>query len=463
MIAAASNQSAPSSTHKPAILPMFDDAMARAEVSPAHRPHWQRWVEQFMAFRNSHESNTADASEAFLTDLKRREKPEWQIAQAESAIQLYESLAHGTESPDQTLGVGVQPAGMSWDEALDAMTAAIAMKHYSRSTYKNYTGWVRRFRAFVKGKAPMLLQSTDAKSFLEHLALVRGVSASSQNLAFNALLFLYATVLKLPFENLADTLRARRPRLLPRVISMDECLRVFDALADPYRLMAELMYGCGLRLSEGVGLRVQDIDFEQVMLTVRAGKGQKDRTLALPQTTLPRIKQQLARAQSVYRTDMKNESFEGAFLPDAVENKTPKAAREFAWYWLFPARELTSIEPAGTLRRYHIHPTALQKEFQKAVQNAGIARHVTPHTLRHTFATHLLQAGYDIRQVQDLLGHADVRTTMIYLHVMKTDMKPIESPLDIIRRGKPPGPGNGPGGRRSTIPSVIRHAHDDHQ
>jgi integron integrase len=209
-----------------------------------------------------------------------------------------------------------------------------------------------------------------------------------------------------------------------------------NTLEGAFRLIAELLYGCGLRLNEGLSLRIQDIDIAGKKLVVKGGKGNKDRTLPLPEKVIARLKETVARNRRQHLRDLNDEAYEGVFLPEEVERKCPGVAKDYGWYWLFPARELTEIDNGLAKKRYHIHETVFQRQMQEAVKSAGITRRATAHTLRHSFATHLLQAGYDIRQVQELLGHSDVRTTMIYTHVLVPDAKPVRSPLDLMESYK---------------------------
>ena len=367
----------------------------------------------------------------FLEDLQSRKLAEWQIDQAEKAVALYQSVlvAQGLDVKESQVDTIA-----TWSQAFDSLQTAIAVKHYSKVTLKHYLGWAKRLQGHVHNKPPMTLTAADAKMFLEYLAIGRNISASSQNQAFNALLFLYKNVLKIPFEGFNDTIRAKKVQHLPEGLSQTEVCSLLESLNDPFKLLAEIIYGCGLRLSEGVNLRVQDLDFENGMLTVRQGKGQKDRAVPLPTSCGDRLRTHIAYIKKIFGHDTANTECAGVFLPQGVENKRKRAAKEWGWFWLFPARELTFVESEHKWRRYHVHDTLFGKVLYAGVQKAGITRRVTTHTLRHSFATHLLQAGYDIRQVQQMLGHADVRTTMIYTHVIPVEGKTIKSPLDFIRK-----------------------------
>lgn len=423
----------------------YDSAMDRAAVPAGHRPHWRRWLRRYLEYCG--ECGTAPSQrsglESFVRSLGVEGRESWQCKQARRAVELYYEIgAEGSGRPPCSTPVDETEcaengnhknsnsgSARSWDEIIDSMTAAIARRRLATSTRDNYLSWVKRFRASVNDRDPETLTGVDVRIFLERLALAGRIAASTQNLAFNALLFLFRHALDKPFEGLEDTLRAKTGRRLPTVLSVKEVLSLLRALEDPYLLIAEILYGCGLRLEEGLGLRLQDIDMERGLLAVKNGKGEKDRTVPLPESLHRRLEYQRARARRMYQRDMEDGAFDGVFLPDTVERKLSRAAREVGWYWLFPAPEQTETSH-GALRRYHLHPTAFQRAMRGAVHQARIVKRATPHTLRHSFATHLLEQGADIRQVQQLLGHADVRTTMIYTHVANLETRPVVSPLD---------------------------------
>jgi integron integrase len=256
------------------------------------------------------------------------------------------------------------------------------------------------------------------------------VSASSQRQAFNSLLFFFRHVLKIEPGDLSDTPRPKVKAYIPPVLSKEEVKTIIGLMEYPFDLMAKVMYGCGLRLSECTGIRVQDLNFDTETLTVRRGKGDKDRTIPLPKSIVPELQSHLRRVKNVHRIDV-SKGFNGVFMPYAFDKKAKNAATEFNWYWLFPAKSLTDIFETEEKRRYHQHETNFQKAFKEASRKAQIPKRVTPHILRHSFATHLLQAGYDIRTIQELLGHSDVRTTMIYTHTIKREVKEVISPLDL--------------------------------
>lgn len=319
--------------------------------------------------------------------------------------------------------------GASWVEVYDRLTSAVKVRHYSPKTLQAYRHWTRKFQTFTKSKDPRLLSMDDVKGFLSFLALEQRVAASSQNQAFNALLFLFKHVLEKEFGNVEGVVRAKRTKYIPVVLSRAEVDRVIHFLADPYDLVAKLLYGCGLRLFECLKLRVQDLNFEMRVLTVHDGKGRKDRTVPMPQVLVPALKAQLETVMRIHREDLAA-GYTGTFLPGALGEKYKHADRELVWQWLFPAKMLTKVS-TGEYRRYHLHETHVQAAIKQAIQRSQIPKRASAHSFRHSFASHLLQANYDIRTIQELLGHSDVRTTMIYTHtVQSVTLKEAKSPLD---------------------------------
>ncbi|MDG4554283.1 MAG: integron integrase [Candidatus Competibacter sp.] len=312
----------------------------------------------------------------------------------------------------------------------DGLTSAIKVRHYSPKTLDTYKIWIQKFQTFTQSKDPRLLSMDDVKGFLSFLAVHKNISASSQNQAFNALLFLFGHVLEKEFGKVEGVVRAKRKRYIPVVLSREEVDRIIARLDAPYALVAKLLYGCGLRLFECLKLRVQDLNFAMMVLTVHDGKGQKDRTVPLPQALATELQAQLDQVAQLHEADLAT-GYAGTFLPSALGEKYPRAAKELAWQWLFPARTLTSVPDTDERRRYHLHETLVQKAIKDAVRRSRIPKRASAHTLRHSFASHLLQANYDIRTIQELLGHSDVRTTMIYTHTVRSvTLKEAKSPLD---------------------------------
>jgi integron integrase len=312
---------------------------------------------------------------------------------------------------------------------LDRVRATVRERHYSRRTEQAYVFWIKRFLAFHRMRHPASMGAVEVRQFLSHLASSRRVSASTQNQAFSGVLFLYRDVLRQTITGLDEVIRAKRPSRVPVVLSREEVRRVLAALDGMPRLMASLMYGTGLRLLECASLRVKDIDFERREITVRDGKGRKDRVTVLPVALVPALQEHLERVRLQHVADARV-GLGSVELPDALCRKYPAEAREWPWQWVFPATRFYACPDTGERRRHHLHETVLQRAFKQAVRVAGIAKPATCHTLRHSFATHLLEGGYDIRTIQELLGHSDLSTTMIYVHVLNKGGRGVTSPLD---------------------------------
>jgi integron integrase len=311
----------------------------------------------------------------------------------------------------------------------ERVRAAIRQRHYSRRTEKAYVGWVRRFLEFHGHREAGAMGAPEVGAFLTDLATRQRVSASTQNQAFSALLFLYRDVLGRELRDLEDVPRAKRPTRLPQVLGRGEARVLIDHLPRRLRLIGSLLYGAGLRLQECLSLRVKDVDLDRRVLTVRDGKGRKDRETVLPDALREPLRRQLLEVRSAHRTALA--AGRGAVtLPDALERKYPRAAWELAWQWVFPAARDYIAESTGQRRRHHLHPTVIQRAFRDAAKEAGLVKPATSHSLRHSFATHMLEAGYDVRTVQELMGHRDLNTTMIYTHVTTVGSKGVLSPLD---------------------------------
>jgi len=328
------------------------------------------------------------------------------------------------------------PGSSPWDAVIVRIKEEVKVRQYSPKTFDAYAGWVRQFAGFA-GKPPNGIVMQDVKNFLTHLAVDERVVASTQNQAFNALLFLFRHVFKKDFDAAEGIVRARRKRYIPVVLSAAEVEAVVAKAAYPYGLVIGLLYGCGLRLFECLNLRVQCFNFDDGVLTVHDGKGKKDRTVPLPQVLVPELRAHLSRVENLHRLDIRD-GFGGVFLPGALERKYRNAPREWIWQWFFPAKTLTLVPETGLRLRYHLHESHVQKAIHQAADLARVAKRVTAHTFRHTFASHLLLANYDIRTIQEMLGHSDVRTTMIYTHTVPSrTQKERASPLDLGKRATP--------------------------
>jgi integron integrase len=314
---------------------------------------------------------------------------------------------------------------------LDQVRDRIRVKHYSIRTETQYVQWIKRFILFHGKRHPQEMGAAEVEVFLTHLAVDGQVSASTQNQALSALLFLYKEVLLIDLPWLDKVVRAKRPQRLPVVLTRSEVREVLIRMKAVHGLMANLLYGTGMRLMECVRLRVKDVDFDRGEILVRDGKGGKDRVTMLPSSAAAGLQAHLIQRRAVFEDD-KRLGKASVFLPDALARKYPNAATEWAWQYIFCSGSY-SIDPrSGIERRHHIDEKLLQRAMKKAVQASGITKPATPHTLRHSFATHLLESGYDIRTVQELLGHADVSTTMIYTHVLNKGGKGVTSSLDLL-------------------------------
>jgi len=330
---------------------------------------------------------------------------------------------------DQVLGDGAakQP------RLLERVRDAIRRRNYSYRTEEAYVHWVRRFIYFSGKRHPSEVGAAGVTAFLNYLAGERDVAAATQNQALSALLFLYREVIGEPLPWLDELERAKRPARLPTVLTPDEVRRLLGAMHGTKWLMASLMYGAGLRVSECLKLRVKDVDFEYRQIMVRDGKGAKDRVTMLPQSTIEPLRRQLVYAKALHEADVGSGHAE-VELPDALARKYPRAPYQWNWKFVFPSARLSVDPRTGAIRRHHLYENYVTRGVAEAVRAAGIAKHVTCHTLRHSFATHLLEGGYDIRTVQELLGHADVSTTMIYTHVLNKGGRGVASPLDGLQK-----------------------------
>jgi integron integrase len=318
---------------------------------------------------------------------------------------------------------------MSQPPLLEQVRAAIRLRHYSIRTEEAYLRTIRRFILYHRKRHPREMGVDEIRQYLSHLATDENVAAATQNVALAALLFLYREVLSVELPLIEGVERARRPRRIPVVLTADEVKRVLAHMAGTHHLMASLLYGAGLRLMECVRLRVKDIDFDYRQIIVRDGKGEKDRRTILPQPLAGPLRRQLARVRLQHEEDVRL-GCGAVYLPYALERKYPNAATEWVWQYVFPAAKLSVDPRTGRRRRHHASEDRLQRAVKRAIECAGVEKRASCHTLRHSFATHLLEDGYDIRTIQELLGHADVQTTMIYTHVLNRGGRGVRSPLE---------------------------------
>jgi len=317
---------------------------------------------------------------------------------------------------------------------LDQVRHAIRTRHYSYMTEKAYIGWIKRFIFFHNKRHPAEMGEQEIARFLSSLASESHVSASTQNQALNALLFLYHKVLEKKIGLIQGVVRAKRPRRLPVVLTKEEVKRVLSCMTGTPWLMALLLYGAGLRLMECCRLRVKDVDFSRNQIVVRAGKGDKDRYTMLPAAVKEPLLKHLQGTKRQHEQDLTN-GLGRVALPNALERKYPNAGKDWGWHWVFPAPQHYADKVTGEKRRHHLHESVLQREVRRAVVKASISKPASCHTFRHSFATHLLEDGYDIRTVQELLGHSDVSTTMIYTHVLNRGGRGVQSPADSLGLG----------------------------
>jgi integron integrase len=465
-----------------AVLAHFEASLAAKKISGNLRIHYKKWLRFYLDFCSKYrrDTNTTESLDDFKQKLREKGQTEMQQKQATHAVSLYFDLGQGnafdtpsvsspaavihvvnvpeikgpvrgniTFSEAQAESVPLVPArlnsarqqsqlppglpaitGASWVVQFTRLVEEIQVRHYSPKTLKTYRQWLRQFQTFTRSKLPESLSAADVKEFLTWLAVKKEVAASTQNQAFNALLFFYRYVLQKEFGKIDGVVRAKRRPYIPVVLSREEIEEILSHLAPPFNLVVKLLYGCGLRLFECLNLRVQCLNFDARKITIHDGKGKKDRTVPLPKALLPELKTQINVVKELHRRDLARK-YAGVFLVTALDKKFPNAAKEFVWQWLFPAQDLTHVPETGEYKRYHLHETVVQKAIKEAVGKTMLCKRASAHTFRHSFASHLLQANYDIRTIQELLGHSDVRTTMIYTHTVKSvTLKEAKSPLD---------------------------------
>jgi integron integrase len=419
------------------------------------------WAERFArSIRGvSLRERTEEHVRAFINNLRHQDNlKEWQVNQARDALRVLcqdflrlawsekWSVIFGDIKGAESMH-GLLPSGQSkiksfrdtatskeidarHGEVIKRLRTEIRTRHYSIRTEQVYEAWVRRFITFHRMKSPVELGPEAVKEYLEYLAEKRNVAASTQNQALNALVFLYEQVLKEPLGIIGEFTRAKRPKRLPVVLTREEVNRLLDALAGTHKLMAGLLYGSGLRLMECVRLRVKDVDFAQNQIMVRDGKGQKDRVTILPDLFQIPLKEHLACVRELHNKDLA-EGFGEVYIWPSLARKYPNAVREWIWQYVFPSNNLSVDPRSKRVRRHHIHENGLHRAIKTVAIKVGLTKQMSSHVLRHSFATHLLENGYDIRTVQELLGHADVSTTMIYTHVLNKPGLAVKSPVDI--------------------------------
>ena len=433
----------------------YRQAAIASGVPAKNAESYVKWAEKFAVATKGkpiRERSVADIRK-FLFELSiQRSIHPWQVHQAEEALVfLYEGflkldLGLNTVRPlvpwpgisnstlkapqqfkDRALSKTEEKA--RYGELYSKFRSAMRVRHYSIRTERAYAQWIGRLLSFYKDKPAESIDTDDIQSYLNYLAEERKVAASTQNQALNAIVFFFKEVLKRDPGDFSDFVRAKQPLHVPEVLTRSEVERLLDAMSGVNQLMAGLLYGAGLRLMECIRLRVKDIDFDAGRLTIRDGKGRKDRITMLPERFQHLLKQQLEQAQALYESDLKK-NVAGAYVWPGLNRKYPNAAKEWIWQYVFSSSRLSVDPRSHTTRRHHVHASSLQKAVKNAAAKAGLSKRVTCHTLRHSFATHLLENGCDIRTVQELMGHSNVATTMIYTHVLNRPGISVKSPAD---------------------------------
>lgn len=398
------------------------------------------WVRKFFQLRGKWpDLDWRGQLPIFLEALADSGFESWQLRQAEDAVRLYFFHFKNSEKYNQDSGnkdITITQNILSRQAGEEILLTNLRLRHYARSTERTYLQWVRHFLGFCINKDKRLknlyrITPHHAKDFLAYLAINRRVSAATQNQAFNALLLFYKVVLNIELTDMRDGIRAKTERRLPVVFSIDEIKTLFAKVAGTKGLMLQLIYGGGLRVNECCRLRIKDIDSTHNLIYVRDGKGGKDRTTLLPETLKPKLRSHIESVIELHKNDL-SAGYGEVWLPNALSRKYPNASRQTAWQWLFPSSRLSVDPESGKIGRHHVLDKVLQRYFKKILEQSGIHKHASVHTLRHSFATHLLLNGIDLRQIQEYLGHARVETTMIYTHVIKDLREPTPSPLDLL-------------------------------
>ena len=410
------------------MLQVFNQFLSAKERIPEKNiPYYVKWVSDCYRYFDIPETQplTNDQNAKFLNHLAKKHE-DWQVQQADRALRLYGYFLSRRQRNEDGAS-GDMPD--DWKKIEEKMREALRLRHRSYSTEKTYVMWLRQFQGFVNGRQPQSLDGKNIQDFLSYLAVEKKVSASTQNQALNAIVFLYRHVFDKNIAGEISAVRARQNRRLPVVLTIKEVGKIFSEMSGINKLMARLIYGCGLRLQECLQLRIKDVDFEQSLVIIRSGKGDKDRRTVLPDAVKEELVKHINEIRVIHEKDRKA-GLNGVQLPGALERKYPNAGKEWGWFWLFPSQTLSMEPRTNVIRRHHVYHDALQIAFKISVMKAGITKQASVHTLRHSFATHLLESGYDIRTIQELLGHSSIQTTMIYTHVATKNILGVRSPLD---------------------------------
>ena len=411
--------------------------LSRKFANEKTAPFFAMWVNKFQEFSNTHRGVAFEEQKnKFFALYEKAETQAWQLKQMRDALDIYFSHFVGRKfyalRPDFLGHAQADSCALT----LKKLREAIRVKHFAYSTERSYFEWAKRFLTYIaevkkESVAPEALSDRQLRDFLTYLAVHKKVSSSTQNQAFNALLFLFREVFKKPLAGLNKAVRAKRGPKLPVVFSVEEIKRLLKNMSGTQLLIARLLYGAGMRLMELARLRVKDIDFDNDIIFVRSAKGDKDRATILPTLVKEDLFEYLKEVKNTFEKDLAD-GYGEVYLPDALGRKYSSAAKEWGWQYVFPSRKLSVDPRGGKIRRHHITDKAIQNAIKDAIRKAGIVKHATVHTLRHSFATHLLMNGINIREIQELLGHKHVETTMVYTHVLRDMANVPKSPLDSL-------------------------------
>lgn len=388
----------------------------------------QKWVIYYWDYciRYNQDKLTDEAVNTFVNKLIEKKQNSTSINHARESIRFFQNIcAKPLKKFDAFMGT-------TWDDCYNRLAELISLKQYSKSTLDSYKLRIRQFEQYLKGKSPLDVTKSDAEKFLTYLTVDQNVSASTQNLAFNSLLFLFKNILKKDYSQLRHIPLPKKKLRIPTVLSKEEVAIILAGIPIKHKLFFSLLYGCGLRLNEALNLRIHNFNFSEWILSVQSGKGDKARTLPLPVLLKDDIMAHFEKLKARHKTDTSS-GVGPVSLPKALSKKYVHAGKELAWQWFFPAETLYYDKENNFHCRYHIHDTAVQKVIKKVALQTGIPKRISAHTFRHSFATHLLQNNFDIRTIQELMGHSDVRTTMIYTHTIQSmTKKKLVSPLDLL-------------------------------
>ena len=394
------------------------------KVSSQKIPFYIKWITMYKKFM-VHSGVVGDNQYSFILSLQSQYQ-DWQVKQAEKAVTIYLSFTRKNKKSDKKNQTNND---LNWKIIIARMKEELQLQNKSLQTERTYIYWVKKLITYSSKEMPASITQDDVKAFLSYLVIEKSIALSTQKQCFNAILFLFRHILDKKIKNLDSVVRSRVKRRLPVVLSREEITAVFNFLDNPYKLMAEIIYGGGLRLSECLKLRIKDIDFQNNILTLRSGKGDKDRQTLFSQNTTLKLKEHIQKSRKLYEDDRLDYQ-PGVELPKALERKYPNAGKEWGWFWVFPSAKLSVDPRSGIVRRHHLYQSSLQKYFKAALKQTEIVKTASIHTLRHSFATHLLEDGYDIRTIQELLGHSEISTTMIYTHIANRNKLGVISPMD---------------------------------